>query len=922
MDSAVTQYLSQVSELGYRPTNSGSKLTTFIGSDRDWKDRNNSVSSVNSRTSERLLAVEFQLHSNKQGTLDKQKIKNIGNYVDNDENRQIVSDNEEEIQVVKTIIIEEFESDEKTPSVDNPVYLNLIDCSAEQDHFYENGEIEFSEEPIYENLEASFEAECSKEPLYDTVPRRPLVSPKPEKPVKTAIRKECLSIADENVTNPTHEGSRNSLSTESLSDSLSQDSNHSLKRRENKLLETHEQNLILDGSETSDLGSSGSEDVASFEEWPCVPSLVKSNSGISNSKPCNLTNQSNPELALQKLEDEVLAELEWEKQLNNQIKTVNDSQFIENVCGASSVEAFNSSIVEVCRSKDEIAEAKIIDDDTGGSSDDIYSIPAIRHSVIIELKDSATKPENKKNKILSRSGSLNAAKKYIDDKVNSVGSKTLSKQNRRMSETGLGINVNIKCNPVNGTEFEDSTKQVIKISSSNFNSSKKVNNKAKASSSGKKTKGKSGKMVEPIAAPPSGFLSTDGSDGVFSASCVALTSAPNSLTNACSSEMCTEINTNRTIISESPSKKKVPFWYEEPDDINEMGSFDQNSKKKNIGYAIMESYEKELSKKKKRMNLPEVSMVDFGGSANDLEIDRKNVIKQMIVKTKKKDSWLHGVSATDLDASFNTRTKVSTVKRSNSMSAASPKATKNNSNVRPVSSILKKSENSAHILMNMKKSVPEPHVSDDDSEDFVFPSFMHNESNEADKPQPKNPQNYYIAPPKPDPLPDFSSIDLTIEKLGLNKQSPTSPPYAINKHLTSITPFKSSNQNKHCQIKASIHSKTKVPLSTAGVAGNDNDKYEYEETNQINSLQTALYKAKAKLDEKKIGKQNYILDNISPPNTDNEAPSTAVPTQGEVTTSDKPTALGYGTVQENSLPRLTKENVDRVSQAATLRGEF
>lgn len=937
-----------MSELGYRPTSSGSRLSTFKGSSSDWNDKNNSVSSVNSRTSERLLAVQFQLTSNSADSNGEKKLNN---------------DQTEEDQVIELGTEDEFEEDQQTfdnglnlngkgsPALANPLYLGLTNCSTGQDHLYENGEIVNCDEPIYENVEGSNETVLFPEPLYDTVPRRPKVPPKPDLPARTlsggenenpsneSVKSDNLSSENsDHLNNEIDDVSGDSLSAESLSDSTSQDCSKIAKRRKRKPRETNEQTLIVDGSETSDLGSSGSEDVACFEEWPStLPSaLVKSESTVELHDVLPIQPQ-NPELALQKLEEEVLAEVQREKSLalepSHSEKNISESK------EDSSIQAINSSIIQVGRSRDEIDEAKIIDDEnTSSSSDDVSSVPAIRHSVIIELKDSAQstwKTEQKVKNDLRRSGSLNFTELDTNVKVKKVKS-SIKKKNRRVSETGLGSGAEKKSVETNGISkllSNSKAKQVIKIGEVSNDLKLPKSGTASTQSNYNNLKGqktvKMNKFGEPIAAPPSYFMSTDGSDGVFSASCVALSSAPNSLASSNDSSTSIEIYEVTESVEQnlnSPTKKKVPFWYDEPSEALMLGSVNPNNKK-NIGYAIMESYEKELSKKKESLNLPEVSMVDFGGVANDLEIDRKNVIRQMIVKTKKKDSWFNGVSATDLDANVIKRTPAPAIKRSNSMSSATPKVIRNSFNARSASHALNKDKKSADFLLNMKKSVSKSHVSDDESEDFVFPSFMKNEDTVSDgnldKTESESSKKYFGSPPKPDPLPDFSSIELTIKKLGIDQTSHAAPPYIINRHLTSITPFKLPSQNKHSQIKTNIKSSSKTTIVSVT---NEDCLQSFDavgEAHKLSNLQTALHEANEKLNVKKLNishTQTTEQCPISNETTTEIMASTEAIQSPKVTKPSKEVSIEAKTTSAH-VPQLTKENVEKVSQAAEKRGE-
>ena len=787
LDSAVTEYLTQVTELGYRPTTNGANLSTFKSTDK-WVEKSNSVSSVNSRTSERLLAVQFELNSK-----EKKEEDNKGQNTE--------EENEVDANGLET---EDIKGDNS--ALDNPIYLSLSDCSSGQNQpLYENSGITIdTEEPIYENLEEGILQEeiLKKEPLYDTVPRRPQALPKPETLERTI--EETLNTSIEDIH---FDDVSDSLSAESLSDSNSQDSNESSNRKKRTSdVKEKETCTIADGSETSDLGSSGGEDVPSFEEWPSTPSPNLDDQNISGD--LSRDPLSPPETALEKLEREVLAEAEKEK--NEKRISIKTLASLERATKKEfAIQAVNPSIVSV-KSKNEIAEATIIDEeDTSSSVEDLTAPPAIRHSVVIELKDSQEEKTKKtKRRSLKRSGSLNVedSEKVPSSRKVKTGSK---KKNRRMSETGLGISVGVKHNHLtNEKEFYEIPKktnesQVIEISEDGSwglkSKDKKSESKKDSDAVGKCKEvsllklAKMNEVGEHITAPPAEFINLEGPQGVFSASCVSVNSAPNSLSSDSSNNSSIRIYEVNSISSSEENsdsgKKKHPFWAEEPTAEISANGLDPAEKKKNLGHAIMESYERELTKKKESLNLPEVSMFDFGGDAGELELDRKKVINQMIVKTKKKDTWLTGVSTTDLN--YNTKKDPATIKRSNSMSSFSkPKAvlgatgnaSKNNTNRTSLFLDLKKKSVSAN-----KSSSP-----DDDDDDFVFPSFMNKEEEETAEDKP------VLSPsvPKPDPLPDFTSIELTIKKLGIDKTSSPPPSFVINKHLTAITPFKVPNQTK------------------------------------------------------------------------------------------------------------------------------
>lgn len=794
LDSAVTQYLSQVSEIGYRPTSGGSSLSTFKA---DLNNSNNSVASVNSRTSERLLAVQFQLDPSKH---------HFGGPAHSEPG---VGDDE-----TATEDVTEKTGSEGSSTVDTATYSNSSDDSSVQENFYENGSIAVIDEPIYENVDGSLDDVFDTEPLYDTVPRRPQVPPKPEILARTDSQDNAINLSDSDYPQKGSSVSEDSqcaddsLSAESSSDSLSQDSQRSSKRKKKKNRDNTEHSLIADGSETSDLGSSGSEDAPSIDDWNSSPSPSSPTVGFYDVAEATLNISSKPESALELLEGEVLAEAEREKSFTiiesvpeEKLDFANDDS---TDCEDSSVQAINSSIVEVCRSKDEIDEANIIDDSTDGSSENFEAPPAIRHSVIIELKDSGSKDEVEAKDTtseLKRSGSLSVSEADQALRKNKTNSK--KKKNRRMSETGLGVCVGVTHNSKTNTKefFEvakKETNQIIEISEDGSWGLKEEKSKQQETAVSQQTaqgkvkisktaKAKTGKMdsAEVIAAPPDGFTSNDGTDGVFVASCVSLNSEPSSLASVGNEVTVSDTNDRNKSSSpgspDSQGKRKAPFW---EDPLEETVQIKENSKS-NLGVAIMESYDREYNKKKESLNLPDVSMMDFGHSAFDLERDRKNVIKQMIVKTKKKQSW-YGSYATDVDATAPTVPSLATLKRSNSMSSVA----------KPANGLVQKSAQDSSKKQNfllMKNSAERPQ-STSDEEDIVFPSFMDGADSAKEGSSKEGSMESF---PEIEPIP---SIELTIKKLGIDPTAPPTP-FKLNKHLTTITPFKPPSQNKHSRIK-------------------------------------------------------------------------------------------------------------------------
>ncbi|XP_071551458.1 uncharacterized protein [Panulirus ornatus] len=301
LDSAVSQYISQVKDLGYK--------------EEGPKDQ-------------KLLAVKFQLDPNDIKPRSKEE----------------AVEAEPKVKVISTEDKgEQTELEVELPSLDNPLYLTLSECTsglfpyAEEDlaleHLYENGHIGREDEHIYENVENATGEQEKEEHLYDTLPRhRPDLPPKPDflsqlaarqsEPVKRAWNPfVSLSVDTGNPTPPL--STISSLSSPG-SNTSNEHSEEALQKSAEKSIsspflssrptEPSEHTLILDGSETSDLGSSGGEyDVGSVEDWPLPPTPPLGEEEVLLED--NPLPPPPPELALQQLEEEVFREEEEERKI-------------------------------------------------------------------------------------------------------------------------------------------------------------------------------------------------------------------------------------------------------------------------------------------------------------------------------------------------------------------------------------------------------------------------------------------------------------------------------------------------------------------------------------------------------------------------------------------------------------------------------
>ncbi|XP_068226942.1 titin-like isoform X2 [Palaemon carinicauda] len=696
LDSAVSQYLSQVKDLGYKGS-----------SDEGSKDQ-------------KLLAVKFKLDPDEikpksatEQTLDgkeaKPKIKVIS--------RQ---DKGEQTQLQVEL-----------PSLDNPLYITLSECSTglfehieegeledceevdegalHFEHYYENGQIGSEDEHIYENVENSNSEE--EEHLYDTLPRhKPDVPPKPDflaqlaarqsEPVKRAWNPFVSLNVDTDET-PSYSTASPLSSPSSDNSGTSGIISKSGEERSNPFLtsrprETSEQTLILDGSETSDLGSSGGEDeVRSVEDWPLPPTPPPGEVEITEDNPLP---PPPPELALQELEEAVIREEEEERKLALQ----REKEAIERDYGAKSqdyedvekVEAVNKTLTSLedtyaspCKKKKDtkpkevIKEPKIIQIDDDDYED--FNTPAIRHSVIIALKDSipsipqSIKPSDiRRKESLKRSESLKKvgifrpkdSKHHIErrESIFKLFPQSVKLEPKVSSDTG-SISVGVvspkqETPPLEFVESRKGTDQIIEISEDgSWEMKHNMDNETDNQASKPDIDPFTGIpiMAPPLSplnipAPPSEFQTNDGIDGVFSADVITTHSGPSSLASTITDSTTGELVPPATPTLLTSSEVILEECAQETEAItvakingNET-EFAANgnvtdsplSQQKNIGAAIMQSYEDEFQKKKESMNLPEVSLLEFGDSVRDLEQQRKSVIKQMTVKAKKKDTWI------------------------------------------------------------------------------------------------------------------------------------------------------------------------------------------------------------------------------------------------------------------------------------------
>ena len=665
LDSAVSQYISQVKDLGFK--------------DEPAKDP-------------KLLAVKFQLDAQDIKLKDEveEDVDTVQEILREDKGQQTQIEEEEEED-------EEFDVlGEEVPSLDNPLYLTLSECNSglldpfEEPgsvHFYENSRALREDEHIYENVDNSageYDTSEGEEHLYDTLPRhKPHVPPKPDflsqlaarqsEPIKRAWNPfVSLSVETGDTTPPLSTASSLSSPDSSQTDESSSARSDTNPFRPSAPRDTSEQTLLLEGSETSDLGSSAGEyDVVSVEDWPLPPTPPPGEEVITEQEPLP---PPPPEIALQHLEEEVLRQEEEDRKLALQ----KAKQAIEREYGRKAhqedivnrVEAVNTSLqqrLKVRKEKEPVKQPKIIQIDEDDSED--FETPAIRHSVIIELKDScldvpkSIRPSDVRKESIKRSQSL---------KYSGVvrRSSTRGRVTRRESLTQIFPSLQdllLKPDPPKDSVRSEAApdKQQTSLDSCDTSVADRV-----IEISGDKSLEMKDTVVDdaapaggrdpftsspisapplspvPIAAPPVMFQNDDGMDGVYSASVVSIHSGPSSLASAAPDSLLSEVALTESLpapetIPEEPSTDSL-----EPDSL----MYECNSPRgkgatgsqasRNLGAAIMEQYEMDIQKRRDTMNLPEHSLLEFGDTVRDLEQQRRSVIKQMTVKAKRKDTWI------------------------------------------------------------------------------------------------------------------------------------------------------------------------------------------------------------------------------------------------------------------------------------------
>ena len=826
LDSAVNNYLDQVRNLGYKDshTNKSSNTLSFKNDEPIYQVANKSAKNRNSQktftsttrsrssTRDKLTKKQSLKEESKKNSELVHRFHRRSRSIERLEHQPIILDPEDEIKkpskddllaVQFQLTDEEFSQDEilddendantsESVALDNPLYLNLRECSSgsnqeTSEHFYENGSFGGSEgddEHIYENVDNS-------EHVYDIVPKRsrPDIPPKPDflsqlaarqsEPVKRAWNP---FVTDDSIDQEEEEVKYSNIDIIKKKNRSKQSISTKTKNlctnpfRTDFPIGTSEQTITLDGSETSDLGSSG-EGSVSGEDWPLPP--TPSPGGDDTLAGDSPLPPPPPELALQQLEEQVLREEEEDRLLalqkqkkeienkycDKQFKTFKPKETIK----SAQVEAVNSRLAhlnevfnDITNSEEKSKFVNNLECDTiqfvsstensdsecnkkqpriieieGDESDD-FDTPAIRHSVIIELKDScllALKPSDIKRKesirrseSLKKAGIIRKSGSYRSEDNRLMNGSLFSRVDKDKSKNAE-VELSSKDDFSFVTQFDepDITEQIIEISEDGTWSTKgNKMDKNSANGNGPDIDPFTGqpipvpppraakiileddikeppniknlpdlvwrneeKLKEPIiAAPPEKFQTLDGSDGVFSASIVATHSGPSSIASSATenngehpetptlkvSKLVSEGNHQGmssevySFVKENNNKKTSVTGIKKPPLPIDSADCDDrpSTPTSNIGAAIMESYERDIQKKKDSMNLPEVSLLEFGDSVKDLEQQRRSVIKQMTVKAKKKDTWIKTCKMHDSGSAEEMPTAPSRAKKKNS----------------------------------------------------------------------------------------------------------------------------------------------------------------------------------------------------------------------------------------------------------------
>lgn len=709
LETAVSQYINQVKELGiYKetaPRDTPCQFTTFKTPALPKKNIKQDSASPN-----QLLDVKFQINTD-EGSCDS------GTY-------------------------ENFSPESR--GLDNPLYLSLSDCSTGSSS-KSTEELYNKNSPSSENSDEDHIYENVEQHVYDTVscPPRPKLPPKPNRLNKVPepkLPKKALVLLQNK------KGILNQERTAKKSSSSS--------KRESET--SQKLPLVLDGSETSDLGSSGSEDTTSEEDWPLPPFPLESPQETPEDIPLP---PPPPELALQQLEEKVnQAETKTQnlKKVKNTEKTEEEKKHSEQkskVCLGKSEEKDkekldegqktnlgkkiettqtenNSEIGEeeiylfrtesfgkkhlkrklstlnkglkaynkATKAKDEpLRQSKFVVLDNGTEQEDV-EIPSVRHSVIIELKEAIHPLSSQilsETQIRERLQTFDSKPK-ITHTIKRNGGGGYSK-----SEDG-GVCVNIvnenKNNPKDSKVGSNFNEQVIEIAEDGSWEMKNV----KSSDSKMESQSTDSQEIDPFTGLPLVTSLPEPEPIIASKETSKAYEEPKFYFDDEKVEAPIEINENLTLNEAPIGCTNLISELTEPDSLTEtpllsMDSIDstptvetdistptlfvevekenkfsimsdtekdevklieenqpQNDEKPvkveespkiqfqqaNLGAAIMEGYERDLKRMKENLNLPEVSLLEFGDSVKDLEIQRKNVIEQMTVKAKKKDSWI------------------------------------------------------------------------------------------------------------------------------------------------------------------------------------------------------------------------------------------------------------------------------------------
>ncbi|CAL4067012.1 unnamed protein product [Meganyctiphanes norvegica] len=529
--------------------------------------------------------------------------------------------------------------------------LHCTDCPGEhfEEPYYENCIESGYDEHIYENVENSTENEENHHyDILSNVPK-PSLPPKPDFLSQLAAQQ---SAPVKKIWNPFV---NSAIDADEFPETNPFNST--------RMVETNEQTMIIDGLDTSDLGSSG-EDTISVEEWPLPPTPP------AEDVKCILEDvplpPPPPEMALQQLEEVIRKEEERRMSVHLQKEAIEQKYGLKAKTEEPDAEAVNTNISSLDSMQEEementfIAPPKLIELQEESSTDD--DAPAIRHSLIIDLQDSCLViPHTPKPSESVKSNVFN-----FTDHNSNVNEDNEEEKNQQI------IYQNVKNNfrecidfPVSNDKFPNTYSP--EINENDFISlparidklaitgqeipdipeeSEELNNDISLQDEYDSINDISHTNIETIAAPPSEFQTDEGSDGIYTAALIDLHSGPSSLANTSSSNISVgnlEIEENINSLHEEITTKQaisskesiVSFGYLNPPRSSSKVFGPKIELKK-----IHNTHDKDHWFDKPKESLPKPGLLTFVEPSLGVEQKRKSVIKEITVKAKRKDTWI------------------------------------------------------------------------------------------------------------------------------------------------------------------------------------------------------------------------------------------------------------------------------------------